>query len=53
MELTALGNILDNTVAPNGTPEEPFGLHAFRAPEGQLWLKWRGLQEELRSRTSN
>lgn len=26
---------------------EPFGLASFRAPEGQLWVKWRNLQAEL------
>lgn len=27
--------------------EEPFGLFGFRAPEGILWRKWRGLQSEI------
>lgn len=44
----ALADILESTATPNATPDEPFGLHAFRAPEGQLWLKWRRLQEELK-----
>jgi predicted transglutaminase-like cysteine proteinase len=26
---------------------EPFGLYAFRAPDGQLWSKWRGLEADL------
>ena len=26
---------------------EPFGLSAFRAPEGPLWRKWRGLTSEI------
>ncbi len=26
---------------------EPFGLASFRAPEGLLWAKWRGLEAEL------
>lgn len=27
--------------------DEPFGLFAFRAPEGGLWAKWRRLEAEL------
>jgi predicted transglutaminase-like cysteine proteinase len=27
--------------------EEPFGLFAFRAPEGILWRKWRGVEADL------
>jgi predicted transglutaminase-like cysteine proteinase len=26
---------------------EPFGLFTFRAPEGVLWRKWRGIEAEL------
>lgn len=29
--------------------DEPFGLVAFRAPEGLLWVKWRRLVSELRA----
>ncbi len=28
--------------------QEPFGLFAFRAPEGLLWQKWRGIEATLR-----
>ena len=28
---------------------EPFGLSAFRAPEGLLWVKWRGVEQQLKS----
>ena len=28
--------------------EEPFGLFAFRAPEGQLWVKWRQVSAAIR-----
>ena len=28
---------------------EPFGLSAFRAPEGLLWVKWRGVEQELKA----
>lgn len=27
--------------------DEPFGLFTFRAPEGLLWQKWRGLEAKL------
>ena len=33
--------------APKETPaigKEPFGLFTFRAPEGMLWRKWRGVE---------
>src|ERR1700751_3771979 len=30
---------------PVGT--EPFGLFAFRAPDGMLWRKWRGLEADI------
>lgn len=29
--------------------DEPFGLFAFRAPEGALWVKWRALEAALRA----
>jgi predicted transglutaminase-like cysteine proteinase len=29
--------------------DEPFGMQAFRAPEGLLWLKWRTLEKELKA----
>ena len=29
--------------------DEPFGLFAFRAPEGALWVKWRALETALRA----
>jgi predicted transglutaminase-like cysteine proteinase len=35
-------------VAPM-TSEEPFGLFTFRAPEGLLWVKWRGVEARLRA----
>ncbi|WGD49492.1 transglutaminase-like cysteine peptidase [Bradyrhizobium sp. CB1650] len=31
--------------APRG--DEPFGLFTFRAPEGLLWRKWRGVEAKL------
>ena len=27
--------------------QEPFGLFTFRAPEGILWRKWRGIEADL------
>jgi predicted transglutaminase-like cysteine proteinase len=29
--------------------EEPFGLFTFRAPEGLLWQKWRGVEARMHS----
>jgi predicted transglutaminase-like cysteine proteinase len=31
------------------TSEEPFGLFTFRAPEGLLWVKWRGVEARIRA----
>jgi predicted transglutaminase-like cysteine proteinase len=28
-------------------PSEPFGLSTFRAPEGLLWVKWRGVERRM------
>lgn len=36
---------MGSTSMQKGT--EPFGLYSFRAPEGQLWVKWRRLQSAL------
>jgi predicted transglutaminase-like cysteine proteinase len=36
--------------APKETPaigKEPFGLFTFRAPEGMLWRKWRGVEAAM------
>jgi predicted transglutaminase-like cysteine proteinase len=27
--------------------KEPFGLFTFRAPEGMLWRKWRGVEDDM------
>ncbi|MBR1280148.1 transglutaminase-like cysteine peptidase [Bradyrhizobium sp. AUGA SZCCT0283] len=40
----------DATPAPKETPAtgtEPFGLFSFRAPEGSLWRKWRGIESDI------
>jgi predicted transglutaminase-like cysteine proteinase len=34
------------------TSEEPFGLFTFRAPEGLLWQKWRGVEARMRAELS-
>jgi hypothetical protein len=26
---------------------EPFGMFAFKAPDGELWTKWRGIEKDL------
>ncbi len=42
------GSVNDATPSVRGRPgPEPFGLYAFRAPEGMLWTKWRGLEADL------
>jgi predicted transglutaminase-like cysteine proteinase len=40
----------DAAPAPKEAPaigSEPFGLFTFRAPEGALWRKWRGLESDV------
>jgi predicted transglutaminase-like cysteine proteinase len=40
----------DAAPAPKEAPaigSEPFGLFTFRAPEGTLWRKWRGLESDI------
>jgi len=39
-------------IAPVNGPE-PFGLFAFRAPEGALWRKWRGLEADMAKDAAN
>ena len=36
---------LNTTPPPVG--DEPFGLFTFRAPEGMLWRKWRGVEADM------
>jgi predicted transglutaminase-like cysteine proteinase len=33
----------------SGKTYEPFGLIAFRAPEGALWRKWRGVSRDIKT----
>src|SRR3954470_16741355 len=40
----------DAAPAPKAAPAvgtEPFGLFTFRAPEGVLWRKWRGIESDV------
>jgi predicted transglutaminase-like cysteine proteinase len=40
----------DAAPAPKEAPQvgsEPFGLFTFRAPEGVLWRKWRGVESDI------
>jgi predicted transglutaminase-like cysteine proteinase len=40
----------DASPAPKEAPavgKEPFGLFTFRAPEGVLWRKWRGVESDI------
>lgn len=41
-----LGDVLEKAPATVAAGDEPFGMHAFRAPEGVLWSKWRTLVKE-------
>jgi len=42
------GTVNDAAPSLRGAPgPEPFGLYAFRAPDGLLWTKWRGLEADL------
>jgi predicted transglutaminase-like cysteine proteinase len=39
---------LDQSPSPRtARSEEPFGLFTFRAPEGPLWVKWRGVEAAI------
>ncbi len=51
-----LAALAPSNIATDATPEpkqaaprgdEPFGLFTFRAPDGLLWRKWRGLEAKL------
>lgn len=46
------GNRLSDVVEPApaaiAQSDEPFGMQAFRAPEGLLWTKWRTLENEIK-----
>lgn len=51
-----LASLTPPNVATDASPEpkavpaigpEPFGLFTFRAPEGVLWRKWRGIESDI------
>jgi predicted transglutaminase-like cysteine proteinase len=44
--LTDLGSAPSAAPAPSN---EPFGLFTFRAPDGALWRKWRGVEADIAS----
>ena len=46
VRLAAAQSTLSDAPASEPPPrgDEPFGLFAFRAPEGVLWTKWRGVE---------
>lgn len=45
----AVASDAPNLPAISAPTDEPFGLMAFRAPEGVLWNKWRGVQTSMAS----
>lgn len=47
--LDPTGSIADRRRQRNPRPDEPFGLPAFRAPEGPLWTKWRTVEAQMQS----
>lgn len=38
--------------APPPRGDEPFGMSAFRAPEGVLWTKWRGVERSMENESA-
>ena len=44
----SLSDVIQPPPAAIARGDEPFGMQAFKAPEGALWLKWRTLEKELR-----
>ena len=51
-----LASLTPSNVATDATPalkemspigKEPFGLFTFRAPDGMLWRKWRGIETDM------
>lgn len=42
------GDTASDVARPRGQPgPEPFGMFAFKAPDGELWTKWRGIEQDL------
>jgi predicted transglutaminase-like cysteine proteinase len=44
-----LSDAPNEAVMAPATSEEPFGLFTFRAPEGLLWSKWRGVEAKMQA----
>ena len=44
-----LSDSSSEAVLAPATSEEPFGLFTFRAPEGLLWTKWRGVEAKMQA----
>lgn len=40
---------VDDVPMPPADSGAPFGLVTFRAPEGLVWVKWRGVQDAMRA----
>jgi predicted transglutaminase-like cysteine proteinase len=52
VRLVAVGPVdtmSDVAIRKQARSDDPFGLFAFRAPEGLLWAKWRRLASEIRA----
>ena len=48
----AVSTLTDVGSEPSAAPasgNEPFGLFTFRAPDGELWWKWRGVEADIAS----
>ena len=48
----AVSPLTDVGSEPSAAPasgKEPFGLFTFRAPDGELWWKWRGVEADIAS----
>jgi predicted transglutaminase-like cysteine proteinase len=43
-----LSDVIEPAPAAIAQSDEPFGMQAFRAPEGLLWTKWRTLENEMK-----
>jgi predicted transglutaminase-like cysteine proteinase len=43
----SLSDVIQPAPAAIAQGDEPFGMQAFKAPEGALWFKWRGLEKEM------
>ncbi len=44
----SMSDVIEPVAAAAEKGDGPFGMHAFRAPEGMLWSKWRTLEKELK-----